>query len=84
MPDDLNARVERLEESERRAWAAIKALADATAGLVDKEEKLDHALVVLTESHIKLADSQMRLDERFDKLVSAIGELIRQRNGGTH
>ncbi|MBZ5725364.1 MAG: hypothetical protein LAP87_10230 [Acidobacteriia bacterium] len=117
MPEDLNARVERLEEGERRAWAAIEALAD-------KQERLDDVLVLLAEAQAKTevrfretdvrfrdieerfrdTDARFRdveerfrdVEERFretdarfrdtdvriDKLVSAIGELIRGRNGG--
>jgi predicted nucleic acid-binding Zn-ribbon protein len=94
MANELNARVDRLEESERRAWAAIEALSD-------KQEKLDDVLVVIAEAHAKLAESHVKLaeaqletekrfqqtdersrqiDERIDKLVSAIGELIRRQS----
>jgi hypothetical protein len=94
MANELNDRVERLEESERRAWAAIEALSD-------KQEKLDDVLVVIAEAHAKLVESHAKLaeaqletekrfqqtdarsrliDERIDKLVSAIGELIRRQN----
>jgi hypothetical protein len=87
MADELNARVERLDESERRAWAAIK--------------KLDDVLVVIAEAHAKLAEAQLetekrfqqtdarfqqtdarsrQVDERIDKLMSAIGELIRRQD----
>jgi chromosome segregation ATPase len=114
MADDLTTRVARLEESERRAWKAIEALAD-------KEEKLDDVLVTLTEAQIKTeehmreTDQHMRetdrhlretdrrlretdgrlretdgrlretgsaLDARIDKLVSAVGEMLRQRKSG--
>jgi len=118
MPESLNTRVARLEESMGRAFAAIEAL-------TEKEKKLDDVLVVLTEAQIatqqsfaetdkrfaetdkrfaetdkrfaetdrrfretdqriealaqRLTDSHIQLGERIDKLVSAIGELIRSR-----
>jgi hypothetical protein len=94
MADELNAPIERIEESERRAWAAIEALSD-------KQEKLDEVLLVIAEAHAKLAEAQLeterrfqetekrfqqtdarsrQIDERIDKLVSAIGELIRRQD----
>jgi hypothetical protein len=79
MPDDLNTRVERLEEAERRAWAAIERVAD-------KQDRLDDVLVTLTESQVALNHQVTILsretDRRIADLVSAIGELIRNRNGG--
>jgi galactokinase len=64
-------------EAERRAWAAIERLAD-------KQEKLDDVLVLLTEAQMKTEERFQQTDERIDKLVSAVGEFIRPRNGGTH
>jgi len=77
MPETLNARVTRLEEFMGRAFTAIEALAD-------KEAKLDDLLATLTEAQIKTEERFRRTDERFqrtderiDKLVSAIGEMLR-------
>jgi hypothetical protein len=67
----------------KRAFNAIEALAD-------KEEKLDDAITLLLEAQAKTHehlreidkgshDRDRALDERVDKLVSAIGELIRDR-----
>jgi vacuolar-type H+-ATPase subunit I/STV1 len=88
MPENVNARVNRLEESMGRAFTAIEALAE-------KQERLDDVLVLLTEAQIKTEErfketaERMReidqrsrerdryLDERVDKLVSAIGEMLR-------
>ncbi len=67
VPDDLNSRVERLEEGERRAWAAIEALAD-------KQERLDDVLVVLAEAQVETEKRFRETDARIDKLVSAVGE----------
>ena len=82
MPEDSNQRVQRLEESEQRAWRAIEALAD-------KQTKLDDLMVTLAEAQILTEERFQKTDERFqktderiDKLVSAIGELIRGRNPG--
>jgi len=57
MAENLNARVARLEESERRAWAAIESLAD-------KEAKLDDALAVLAEAQIKTQGQFRETDRR--------------------
>jgi hypothetical protein len=76
--ETLTTRVDRVER-----WIEV---------LAEKQAKLDDMLVVLTEAQIKLTQAQnqdraearereRRLDERIDKLVGAIGELIR-RNGG--
>ena len=79
MADELNPRVERLEEAERRAWAAIERLAD-------KQERLDDVLVTLTESQIALTNQVTTLSKETDRRIAdsvhAIGELIRTRNGG--
>jgi len=78
MADTLKARVERLEESERRAWAAI-------ATLADKEAKLDEALATLadaqieTERRFRETDARFKeTDARIEKLVTAIGVFLRE------
>jgi hypothetical protein len=83
MADNLNPRVTQLEESMRRAFTAIEALAE-------KEAKLDEVLVTLTEAQIQSQQAQIKTEQRFqqtdariEKLVIAIGEFLR-RNGGTH
>jgi chromosome segregation ATPase len=88
MPDKLSARLERLEESEQRAWAAIEAVAD-------RQASLDNALAAVAESLVRLAEAQIKTDEhiretdarverlgretdaRIEKLVSAMGEFLR-------
>jgi chromosome segregation ATPase len=84
MPEKLSTRVERVER-------LIEVLAE-------KQAKLDDVLVLLTEAQIKTEERFRETDERFrrtderlsqtderiDKLVSAIGEMLRTRNGGTH
>ncbi|MGO4879489.1 MAG: hypothetical protein ACLP59_01545 [Bryobacteraceae bacterium] len=82
MPEKLSTRVERLEESEKRAWAAIEAVADRQAAL-------DNALAMMADSMTRLAEAQIRTDARVEKLsretdarierlVSAIGEFVRK------
>jgi hypothetical protein len=77
MPERLSTRGERVER-------LIEILAE-------KQTRLDDVLVVLTEAQIKnegrfdqIADRFRDTDDRIDKLVSAIGEMLRTRNGGTH
>ena len=84
MAEKLSTRVERVER-------LIEVLAE-------KQARLDDVLVLLTEAQIKTEERFRETDERFrrtderlsqtderiDKLVSAIGEMLRTRNGGTH
>jgi hypothetical protein len=77
MPETLNARVTRIENLMGRAFTAIEALAD-------KEARLDDVLATLTEAQIRTEERFQRTDARFertgegiDKLVSAIGEMLR-------
>lgn len=69
-------RIAGTEEMASRAWRAIEALAD-------KQGKLDDALGSLAGAIERVAgidaERGRRLDERIDKLVSAIGELARGR-----
>jgi flagellar hook-basal body complex protein FliE len=74
MPETLNARVTRLENLMGRAFTAIEALAD-------KEARLDDVLATLTEAQIRTEERFQRTDERIDKLVSAIGEMLRNGRG---
>jgi hypothetical protein len=69
MPENLNVRVTRLEDLAERAFMAIEALAD-------KEAKLDDALCALADAQIKTEHRFRQTDDRVDKLVSAIGELV--------
>jgi len=59
MPD-LDTRVTNLEESMRRAFAAIEALSE-------KEKKLDDVLVVLTEAQIATQQSLQETERRFQE-----------------
>lgn len=74
MPETLNTRVARIEEFMGRAFTAIEVLAE-------KEARLDDVLVTLSEAQIKTEERFQRTDERIDKLVSAIGELLRNGRG---
>jgi hypothetical protein len=87
MADDLNARVDRLEEHERHIWAVLDALAV-------KQQQIDEVLAIIadaqvenerrfreTDERFRQTDERFRrTDERIDKLVSAIGEYIRKRD----
>jgi len=63
MPEELITRVE------RRAWAAIEALAE-------KQAKLDDVLATLAESQVRTKERFRETDARIEKLVSAIGEFL--------
>lgn len=76
MPDP-NAGIDRLEDSMGRAFNAIEALAG-------KQEQLDNVVTLLAEAQIKTkqrfqeaAERSQQTDARIGKLVSPIGELIR-------
>ena len=78
MPESVEERVARLEESMASAFRAIEAL-------TEKEAKLDEVIVLLTEAQIETQKKFQETDERFrrtderiDKLVSAIGEFLRR------
>jgi chromosome segregation ATPase len=58
--DNLNSRVATLEESMRRAFAAIEALAD-------KQAKLDDALATLLDAQIRLQEEQIKTEQRFQQ-----------------
>jgi hypothetical protein len=80
MPDDLNSRVDRLEERERHVWAVLDALAV-------KQQQLDEVLAAIADAQVENERRFRETDERFrqtdariDKLVSAIGEYIRRRD----
>jgi hypothetical protein len=75
--------VERLEESERRAWAAIEALSnkqESHAKLAEAQLETEKRFQQ-TDARFLQTDARSRqIDERIDKLVSAIGELIRRQD----
>jgi len=66
MAETLSTRVTRLEK--------------AMAELAEKDAQLDDLVKVLLDAQIKTETRFQQTGERIDKLVSAIGELIR-RNG---
>ena len=70
MPETINTRVTRLEDLAGRAFTAIESLAD-------KQARLDDVLVTLTEAQIRTEERFQRTDDRIEKLVSAIGDLLR-------
>jgi predicted nucleic acid-binding Zn-ribbon protein len=87
MPEKLSTRVGQLEEAEKRAWNAIERLAD-------KQTELDGVMETLAEAQIKTeerfrtiaAENKERdsaADARIERLVSAIGELIRRTPNGS-
>lgn len=97
MAENLNTRVSRLEELMGRAFTAIEALAEKQGKLDDVLVTLTDAQIETEQrfretdarfheiaAHSRETDARFReTDARIDKLVSAIGELIRVRNGGT-
>ena len=71
MAETLNARVTRLENTMADLTAKISALADAQIRTEN----------VIADSRKEAAERERRVDERIEKLVVAVGELIRHRNG---
>jgi uncharacterized protein YukE len=67
LADNLNERVTTLEESMKRAFTAIEALAE-------KEARLDDALATLLESQIQMQEAQLKTEQRFQET----DELFRQ------
>jgi predicted nucleic acid-binding Zn-ribbon protein len=84
-----NARIDRLEDAMGRAFNAIEALADkeeklddAITLLLDAQIKTEQRFKE-TADHLREIDKASRerdraLDERVDRLVSAIGELVQR------
>ena len=68
MAETLNTRVTRLEK--------------AMAELAEKHAQLDDLVKVLVDAQIKTETRFQQTGERIDKLVSAIGELIRHNGKG--
>jgi predicted nucleic acid-binding Zn-ribbon protein len=58
MAEELVSRIERLEESERRAWSVIETLGT-------RQNNLDDALAYVGSSLARLAEAQMKTEERF-------------------
>jgi len=80
---DLQAAMKELEEA-----AIVTAHLQSRQSAVLKDhgewlEELTRAQVKTEERFSQVAEMSRQTDERIDKLVSAIGELIR-RNGGKH
>jgi chaperonin cofactor prefoldin len=73
MAETLNTRVTRLEK-------AMAEVAERHAELAEKHAELDDLVKVLLDAQVKTETRFQQTGERIDKLVSAIGELIR-RNG---
>jgi len=48
------------------------------------DERMKELEEKLTQEHAKTEEADRRLDERIEQLVSAIGEMLRARNGGQH
>jgi predicted nucleic acid-binding Zn-ribbon protein len=75
--ETLNTRVTRLEES-------MQALVDAQIKTEERfqqtEERFQQIARQFEADHAEARERERRVDERIEKLVSAIGELIR-RNG---
>lgn len=61
-----------------RAFTAIEALADKQAKLDDTTALLAGAQVRLAEAQVKNEERFRATDERIDRLTSAIGEFIRR------
>jgi hypothetical protein len=75
MPENVNVRVARIEDLMGRAFSAIESLAE-------KQARLDDVLVTLTEAQIKTEERFQKTDARIEKLVSAIGDLLRNGRAG--
>jgi hypothetical protein len=78
--ETLSARVTRLEESHIALAGSLKDLADTVKGLSGKVE-------ILLDAQIKTDERFRQTDERIEKLVIAIGELISRMpitNGSRH
>lgn len=87
MPEKPNARVERLEHL-MGVLADKQAQLDAVLVLLTEEQIKTEQRFRETDEHLRRVEQQSRerdriLDERVDKLVSAIGEFIRRRDGDT-
>jgi chromosome segregation ATPase len=92
-PATLSTRVGKLEQSEQRAWNAIERLADRQTALDGALETLIEAQTK-TEERFQKTDARLeklaeegkerekRLDERIEKLVSAIGVWISRTSNG--
>jgi predicted transcriptional regulator len=92
MPDDLNTGVDRLEEHERYIWAVLDALSvkqqeldEVLATIADARAENARQFREIaerfreTEQRFRETDERFRqTDARIDKLVSAIGELVRR------
>jgi len=50
--------------------------------IAQKHAELDAKVAILIDAQIQTQKQFQQTDERIDELVSAIGELIRNRNGG--
>ncbi|HTS29097.1 MAG TPA: hypothetical protein VMH81_24665 [Bryobacteraceae bacterium] len=50
--------------------------------IAQKHAELDAKVAILIDAQIQTQKQFQQTDEHIDKLVSAIGELIRNRNGG--
>ena len=77
MPETLNTRVTRLEEAQIKLTNAMTHLAEVQA---QDEGELRQMNVRIEQMKIEALEREKRIDERIDKLVVAIGELI-SRNG---
>ena len=71
-------RIARLENIAVAHDASIEALIEAGSRT---ERKLAELAARMAELREESNEREKRMDERVDKLVSAIGEFIRQRNG---
>ena len=82
--ETLNTRVTRLEEAMVRAFDGIEKLDNVMVTLAEAQIKTEERIKALVEEGIRHREEmrhiEARLDERIEKLVSAIGEWM-ARNG---
>ena len=72
MAETLNTRVTRLE----------KAMAEMAASEVRRDNALAHLAEVRAQDQTEAREREKRIDERIERLVSAIGEYIRRTSNG--
>jgi len=65
-----------LDQSVAEHNEQIAQILSKLSAVVDRQERLDNALVDLAEVQKELAETQRKTDERIQNLVSAIGQLL--------
>jgi predicted translin family RNA/ssDNA-binding protein len=91
MPEKLSTRVERVErlievlaEKQAKRDDVLVLLTEAQIKTEERFRETDERFRRTDERFRRTDERLSQTDERIDKLVSAIGEMLRTRNGGTH